>query len=77
MKKLIVILLAMLILTVALAACTPNDNGDRNESTSKSTTAVPSTTKNEGMITDTGTGTNIIDRLESDIIGTTNTTATK
>jgi hypothetical protein len=77
MKKLIVILLAVLILTVALAACTPNDNGDRNESTSKSTTAVPSTTKNEGMITDTGTGTNIIDRLESDIIGTTNTTATK
>ena len=77
MKKLIVILLAVFILTATLASCTPNDNGDRDETTTKITTATPSTTKNEGMITDTGTGTNIIDRLESDIIGTTNTTATK
>ena len=76
MKKLIVILLAVFILTATLAACTPNDNGDRDESTSNTTTATPSTTKNEGMVSDTGTDTNIIDRIESDIVGT-NTTATK
>ena len=75
MKKLIVILLAVLILAVSLAACTPNNNGDNNESSGNATSA-PATTKNEGMITDTGTGTNIIDRIESDMVGT-DSSATK
>ena len=68
MKKLIVILLAVLIITVALAACTPGNKGDGNESTNKTTEAP--TTMNPGIVTDTGTDTNIIDRIESDIIGT-------
>ena len=74
MKKLIVILLAVLIITVALAACTPGNKGDGNESTNKTTEAP--TTMNPGIVTDTGTDTNIIDRIESDIVGT-GTSATK
>ena len=74
MKKLIVILLAVLILTVALAACTPGNKGDGNDSTSKTTT--PPSTANPGIVTDTGTDTNIIDRIESDVLGT-DTSATK
>jgi len=77
MRKLAITLLVVFILMAVLAACTPNNNGDNGTGTGSGTSATTATTtKNDGMVSDTGTDTNIIDKIESDIVGT-DTTAKK
>ena len=61
MKKLIITLCLALILAVSLASCGKNKNNNNN---SESTD-----TKNDGVITETGTDTSIIDNVESGIKG--------
>ena len=60
MKKLIITLCLSLILAISLVSCGRNNNDNNNDSTD---------TKNEGMITETGTDTNIIDEVESGMKG--------
>lgn len=60
MKKLIITLCLALILAVSLASCGKNKNNNNSESTD---------TKNDGVITETGTDTSIIDNVESGIKG--------
>lgn len=56
MKKVIAVLCIVLILSILLISCGGNNNNDTN-------------TTNEGMITETGTDTNIVDRARSMIDG--------
>ena len=63
MKKLIITLCLALILAVSLASCGKNKNNNNNNN-SESTD-----TKNDGVITETGTDTSIIDNVESGIKG--------
>ncbi len=58
MKKTIAALCLSLILTLSLVSCGGNNNGDKD-----------SDTTNEGMITETGTDTNIVDRARSMVDG--------
>ena len=65
MKKAIAALCLALALSISLVACGKNNDNDATD-----------TTKNDGMITETGTDTNIADRarsmvdgVESDIMG--------
>lgn len=68
MKKLIIALLITATLLALLASCTGNGSGNGSDTTD---------TKNPGKVTETGSDTNIIDRvesgmddIESDILGT-------
>ena len=58
MKKTIAVLCLALALALPLASCGRNNNNKDTD-----------TTKNDGMITETGTDTNIVDRAESMIDG--------
>ena len=57
MKKIIITLCLSLILIISLVSCGGKGNNDSQSSD----------TKNEGMITDTGTDTNIIEGVESGV----------
>lgn len=66
MKKTIAVLCLALALALPLSSCGKNDNDGKDTDT----------TKNDGMITETGTDTNIVDRgksivngVENDIMG--------
>ena len=54
MKKIIAVLAVVLALSLCLSSCIKNDNKTDTD-----------TTNNEGMITDTGTNTDIVDRARS------------
>ena len=58
MKKFTVMLCLALLLVISLVSCGRNNNNTNNTDT-----------KNDGMITETGTDTNIIDDVESGIKG--------
>ncbi len=58
MKKIIIALCLSLILIISLVSCGEKDNNGGSQS---------SDTQNEGMITDTGTDTNIIEGVESGV----------
>lgn len=58
MKKIIITLCLSLILIISLVSCGENDNNGSSQG---------SDTQNEGMITDTGTDTNIIEGVESGV----------
>ena len=60
MKKIIIALTIALLLIISLISCGGNNN-DNNNNDKDST----GTQENEGMITETGTDTNIIDNVES------------
>ena len=64
MKKIIITLCLSLILAIALVSCGKNNNNNNNTSTTEKNTT-EATTKNDGMITETGTDTSIIDNVES------------
>ena len=59
MKKIIITLCLALVLVISLVSCGRNNN-DNNSSTD---------TQNDGMITETGTDTSIIDEVESGVKG--------
>ncbi len=61
-------MILILTLCMSLVACGNNNNND--DSNGSDSTPTTTTTQNDGMITDTGTDTNIIDRVESGILGT-------
>lgn len=65
MKKIIIAMCLSLIIVITLVSCGRNNNNDSKESTSTTT----DTMKNDGMITDTGRDTNIVDNVESMIGG--------
>ena len=58
MKKILLALCLALILSISLASC--GGNNDKKDT---------DTTKNDGMITETGTDTNIVDRARSTVDG--------
>ncbi len=58
MKKIIITLCLSLMLAVSLVSCGNNNNNNESQSGQK---------KNDGMITETGTDTNIIEGVESGI----------
>ena len=60
MKKFTAMLCLALLLVISLVSCGRNNNNNNNSNTD---------TKNDGMITETGTDTNIIDDVESGIKG--------
>ena len=65
MKKIIITLCLSLIVAIALVSCGKNNNNNNNNTSTTEKNTTEATTKNDGMITETGTDTSIIDSVES------------
>ena len=74
MKKIIIALLMATLLTMALVSCSCEGMGNGGNGTDTNKKDTTDTTNSAGSITETGTDTNIVDRVESMITGSDTTT---
>ena len=73
MKKIIIALLVLSVFAITLASCSCEGMTGNSESTDTQKKETTDTRESAGSITETGTDTNIVDRVES-MVGMTDTT---